>query len=359
MLPGADGRTGPKTAPTGKVPFGTPVTIGYRLGGFVTVPSPALPGATTEVDLDAEVTDADIDRFIAVLKMAVAAYNRRKAIEALVNYCLVFVPKDSSYKIGLNDFEDNVDNCEAFGKKMLSKKKTTARALAVAAGGCTSYVVPVWRRGTRPTLQQYHAAVAAARSQVSTSCSSPTGARMSLKVRSTASPTLNQVLGRSTQAGVDATGTGPNARLKLSWAQPRTRGGSSGPGKAKAGHYSGQTSAAKPVSFDVSSGGGFVTKLSAAEQVSCTNNTNWSWTMISNGANPIGSARNFSHSYSGPLTLQGSSITNIQVTYTFAGGLTTTGAASGTFVISHISWDQNGTHYDCTGSQVSWTAKLG
>jgi len=282
-------------------------------------------------------------------------------IEALVNYCIVFVPKDSSYKIGLNDFEDNYANCEAFAKKMLSKKKSTSRALAVATSGCTSYIVPVWKRGTHPTLQQYNAAVTAARSQASASCTSPKGSRVSLKVRSSVNTTLNQVLGRNAHADVDASGTGPNARLTLTWAKPRTKGSHPPPGgaNAKPGHYTGQTSAGKPVSFDVSAGGGSVAKLSAAESVSCTNGSTWSWTMIANGANPIGSGLKFSHSYTGPLTLQGSSITNINVTYTFAGTLTTVGAGSGTFVISHIAWDDSGKHYDCTGSQVSWTAKLG
>jgi hypothetical protein len=355
------GGTGPSTAPTGKVPFGTKVTIGYRLGGVVAVPSPSLPGSTTEVDLNAQVTDAEIDQFVAVLKMALAAYNRRKAIEALVNYCIVFIPKDSSYKIGLNDLESNVDSCEKFGKKMLGPRKSNARRFSVAAAACSAVVVPVWKRGTHATLQQYNAAAAAARSQVSASCSHPSASRLSLKVRSTASTTLNQVLGKAAQAEVGATGTGSGAQLALTWAKPRTRVTSPppGPGKAKPGHYSGQTSAGKPVSFDVAADGGSVTKLSAAEQVACTNGTKWSWTLSSSSGNPIGPTRKFSHSYAGPLTLSGGTITNIRVTYSFGGTLTTGGTASGTFVISHMSWDDSGTHYDCSGSQVGWTAKLG
>ena len=38
------------------------------------------------------------------------------------------------------------------------------------------------------------------------------------------------------------------------------------------------------------------------------------------------------------------------------GSVDTAGHASGTFTISHISWDQNGKHYDCAGKPVSWTA---
>src|SRR5207245_2516412 len=154
------------------------------------------------------------------------------------------------------------------------------RALAAATRACTALVVPVWKRGTRPTLQQYQAAVAAARGQVSASCSSPAAGRLSLKVRSTVNTTLNQVLGGSAHADVGATGTGSRARMTLTWAKPRTKGTPPppGPAKVKTGHYGGQTSAGKPVSFDVAAGGGSVTKLSAAEQVACTNGTTWSWT---------------------------------------------------------------------------------
>ena len=36
-----------------------------------------------------------------------------------------------------------------------------------------------------------------------------------------------------------------------------------------------------------------------------------------------------------------------------------TGTASGTFQIKRITWDESGTHYDCTGAQAAWAAKLG
>jgi hypothetical protein len=90
--PTSAGGSGPTTAPTAKAPFGTPVSIAYRLGGIVQVASPTLPAATTEVDLNEQVTDAEIDQFIAVLKMALAAYNRQRTIDALTAYCLIFVP---------------------------------------------------------------------------------------------------------------------------------------------------------------------------------------------------------------------------------------------------------------------------
>jgi hypothetical protein len=81
--------------------------------------------------------------------------------------------------------------------------------------------------------------------------------------------------------------------------------------------------------------------------------------MISSGKNPISSTLGFSHSYTGGLTINDPAITNIKVTYTLTGTLTTTGTASGSFQISRISWDHGGTHYDCTGAAASWTAKLG
>jgi hypothetical protein len=47
----------------------------------------------------------------------------------------------------------------------------------------------------------------------------------------------------------------------------------------------------------------------------------------------------------------------VKVSDSISGGLDTAGHATGTFTISHISWDQAGKHYDCSGSAVSWTAR--
>jgi hypothetical protein len=128
--------------------------------------------------------------------------------------------------------------------------------------------------------------------------------------------------------------------------------------KAKPGHYTGQTADTKAISFDVTADSSNETNLSGAGSVTCTDSSKWTWTFTSKSADVISPTLTFSHSYSGSLTISDPSITNINGSYSFAGTLTTTGTAAGTFVISHITWDQNGTHYDCTGTSTNWTAKL-
>jgi hypothetical protein len=129
-------------------------------------------------------------------------------------------------------------------------------------------------------------------------------------------------------------------------------------GKAKPGHYSGQTTDSKPVSFDVSADRTNVTNLSAAGKVVCADSSQWTWALTSSSNSPISPKLSFSHSHNGPLTINDNTITNLNLTATITGILTTTGTATGSFQISHISWDQSGTHYDCTGASTSWTAKV-
>jgi len=45
--------------------------------------------------------------------------------------------------------------------------------------------------------------------------------------------------------------------------------------------------------------------------------------------------------------------------YTIGGTFDTAGNVTGTIHLVHISWDQNGTHYDCAGDTRTWTARLG
>ncbi|HEX3453143.1 MAG TPA: hypothetical protein VHS03_00845, partial [Gaiellaceae bacterium] len=296
MLPDICGRSGPTTAPTAKAPFGTPVSIAYRLGGIVQVPSPTLPAATTEVDLSEQITDAEIDQFIAVLKMALAAYNRKRTIDALTAYCLIFVPNGPS-QLGVPN-TDNTDDCSKFAGIVLSKKKKSYRLLASSNRTCSAVVVPVWKSGTRPTQHQYNTAVAVGRSLVHASCSSPSATRLTLKVTSAAGTTLNATLGASAHAYVGATGKAAGSPgLTLTWAPPHSKAAPPAKGKAKPGHYAGQTSANDPVSFEVSADGTGVTNLSFAGHVTCGDGSGWTWKVTSSSKSPVSSTLDFSRTY--------------------------------------------------------------
>jgi hypothetical protein len=358
------GSTGGKTQSklaTASTPFGTPTTGTVALGGVVDIPSPSLPASTTEVDESAQFSDADITQLAAALKLAIAAYNRSRLLQALSYYCLVFVPNGDSYSLGLNDFAAVPGACDKFAASILARSKTGKyRLLSASSSGCAVAYVPFWKGGTRVSTQMHNAALAAARSEVQASCTATQSSRLMFKVAARGRTTLNQVFGRSVQAGIGANAkTATTAQLTVTWARPRVRVTPGSGSKAKAGHYTGQTSESKSVSFDVSADSANVTNLSVAGIVTCSDRTRWTWTMSSSSNKPISAARAFTHSYTGALTLSGSSIANINVNYTLNGTLTTSGTASGTFQISHITWDQNGTHYDCTGTQATWTATLG
>jgi hypothetical protein len=218
------GKTVSKLA-TGSSPFGTPVTGTVALGGAVDIPSPSLPPSTTEVDESAQFSDADIAQMAAALKLALAADNRNRLLQALVNYCLVFVPNGSSYKLGLNDFASVPGACDKFATSVLNKSKTGKyRFLASTSSGCTAAFVPFWRAGTRVSQQMHNAALAAARNEVQASCTGSRSSRLTFKVAARGSNTLNQLLGGSVQAGIGATArTAKTAQLTVTWAQPRVR----------------------------------------------------------------------------------------------------------------------------------------
>jgi len=357
---GSSGGTGgtSSTLPTSSTPFGTPTTGAVALGAVIDVPSPSLPPNTTEVDASAEFSDADIAKLAAALKVAIAAYNRRKTLEALSYYCLVFVPDGDSNSLGLNNFASAPGACDKFAAVVL-KKGGGKRFLQTASSRCATAFVPFWKPGSRVTTQQHNLALAVARSEVQATCTSTKSGRVALKVVARGKTTLNQVLGKSVQAGVGATGSPSGTpQLTVTWAKPRTTVTPSG-GKAKPGHYTGTTNESKPLSFDVTSDVASVTNLKVAGNVDCTDTTSWSWTMSFTGKSPISPSLRFSHSYSGALTISSTTVTNVKVTYALSGALTSSGTASGNFRISHITWDASGKHYTCSGAAVTWTARLG
>jgi hypothetical protein len=125
---------------------------------------------------------------------------------------------------------------------------------------------------------------------------------------------------------------------------------------AKPGHYSGTTSEGKPVSFNVAAYGRSVSKVTAGAFVDCVGGSKGAWTLSFSGSTALSSTLRFSRSYTGALSTGGST-TNVKVSDSISGQLDSAGGATGTFTLSHISWDQAGKHYDCTGKAVSWTAR--
>lgn len=357
------GGPAPAVAPTSKVPFGTPVTINYRLRKVVGASSPSLPAATSEVDLNTEISDADVTRMAAALKLALNAYNKRRQAARWSYFCLFVSDGTFSWQsltvTGLTDFGGAAERCDKWTAVLLKRALTQSRQLEALTGGCSVRFIPVWKPGTRPTTAEANAAVAFARSQVQASCSSSGRDQLTLRVSTRGKTTLNPALGTSAQASVGADGKATGTpQMTVSWSPPHTKGAPPPAAKAKPGHYAGQDSANNSISFDVTADSANVTNLSMAGHVTCTDNSGWTWTLSSSSKNPISSSLAFSRSYSGGLTVSDTTISNLNATYTMSGTLTKSGSANGIFQISHISWDQNGTHYDCTGTPASWTAQL-
>jgi hypothetical protein len=62
--------------------------------------------------------------------------------------------------------------------------------------------------------------------------------------------------------------------------------------------------------------------------------------------------------YAGTINFDAETAKNVRATYTIAGKIDTAGNATGTLAIWLISFDKDGSHYDCTGKPRSWTAKV-
>ena len=126
---------------------------------------------------------------------------------------------------------------------------------------------------------------------------------------------------------------------------------------ALAGHYCGFNDQGKSVCLDVSSDSTSVSSFETESIVGCTDSSQWEWRLSFGTDQPITNL-GFTYSYSGSLNSGSSSITNIQATYSINGTFDTAGNVSGTLALTSISWDENGTHYDCSGVPFAWRAKL-
>jgi hypothetical protein len=121
------------------------------------------------------------------------------------------------------------------------------------------------------------------------------------------------------------------------------------------GQYCGTDTAANLACFQTDVSGSFVTDIWFVASVACTDGSTWTWSMHQGGSYAISpSANAFLVNYSGPGT--SGIVSNLNYSLTFGGSLTTYGSAAGAAQLSHISWDENGMHYDCSGSVTNWTA---
>jgi hypothetical protein len=105
------------------------VTINYRLRKVVGASSPSLPAATSEVDLNTEISDADVTRMAAALKLALNAYNKRRQAARWSYFCLFVSDGTFSWQsltvTGLTDFGGAAERCDKWTAVLLKRALTT------------------------------------------------------------------------------------------------------------------------------------------------------------------------------------------------------------------------------------------
>jgi hypothetical protein len=129
---------------------------------------------------------------------------------------------------------------------------------------------------------------------------------------------------------------------------------------APAGHYCGLTNEGKSICFDVTAAPQSVMKNLKTESIAnCGDGSSWIWTLsFFAPVSILQPGLTASYSYSGPLP-DNSTSSHIQIAYSVTASFDTSGNANGTIVLTHISWDEGGTHYDCAGDPRTWTGRLG
>ena len=197
------------------LPFGRLSTLPVPDPGEPTdISSGRVPANTKTVEVEAEVTDAEIDKFLATL----AIVKRKIAENNALGTCIIFG--------GGGDIEDEVvyGAVEKACIKLLHAAATSpTRKGRAAAGRCRVAIVPVWRRGSRPSPRQRRKAAAGYRRLVAASCRSSSPRRLKFRVTARGtSAKLNPLLGRRARAGVVRVAPrtakeGPNAKLRVRW----------------------------------------------------------------------------------------------------------------------------------------------
>jgi hypothetical protein len=129
---------------------------------------------------------------------------------------------------------------------------------------------------------------------------------------------------------------------------------------APAGHYCGLTDEGKSICFDVSAAPQAVMSDMRTESIAnCGDGSSWVWTLsFSSPVSILQPGLTASYQYTGSLP-DFSDATHVQVSYDVHATFDTAGNATGTLTLNHVSWDQSGTHYDCSGVARPWHARLG
>ncbi len=205
-----------------ELPFGKTASLPVpKPNRSADISSARLPAGTREVDGDAEVTDAEIDEFLAALTLA-------KRVRGIHEMCVFFSIGGELRDVPLDDTRaarTAINACAILVARLLEGSPKTARASQ--AGRCVATFVPLWEKGVHPTPRRRRAAVAVYRKLVTARCSSRRRGQLSIKVAAKRTrPPLNRLLGRRARARVGRTVSGEatdgaDAKMTVRWRRRR------------------------------------------------------------------------------------------------------------------------------------------
>jgi len=127
---------------------------------------------------------------------------------------------------------------------------------------------------------------------------------------------------------------------------------------AKPGHYCGFTNQGKSICFDVTADSK-VANFATTSDVDC-GSVGGTFDLSFGASTPIQSDLTFSFAYNGALESgDPQHLTNITTNYSVSGKFDTAGNATGILNLNKLSFDYDGTHYDCAAAGYAWQARAG
>jgi hypothetical protein len=129
---------------------------------------------------------------------------------------------------------------------------------------------------------------------------------------------------------------------------------------ARGGHYCGFTNQGKSICFDVTPDGSSVASFVTTSDLDCGDVVLQGLELSFSGSAPIQPDHTFSFSYSGPIqTAADDPFHNMTASYVAAGTLDMEGNGTGTLTVPQLSFDYEGTHYNCAAASYGWQARVG
>ncbi len=213
-----------KVCGTADLPFGTAAVLPAPAPGAATdISSGALPAGAKGVAVDVDFTDADVDRFIAILTFAKQqSFKRRsKLLNTLLGGCY-FMTAGAATAVPGNLIVAAGGAIAVGCLEYIDRHHLLDARVRTSAAGCRNSVVPVWRSGSHPSKRARRLALAAFKATAATSCKARSGHGFTIKVAARGKTSIKTIVGKHATAVVErrphaGKSDGPNPRMTVSW----------------------------------------------------------------------------------------------------------------------------------------------